>query len=75
MKLFNFRSVPGFLFITPKSLRSKVIAGTSFLGAEFLLRLSQSPCAQTLVNLSLWCSIAPFENDILKQMEVFPVLR
>ena len=48
---------------------------TSKLGAEFLLLLSQSPCSQTLLNLSLWCNIAPFEHDILDQMEVFPVLR
>jgi len=75
MKLNNFR-FNLMLPMPPKSLLlSKIIASASYLGAEFLLRLSQSPRAHTLVNLSLWCSIAPFEIDIVKQMEVFPVLR
>ena len=78
MKLTNCRFLlTSVLLISPLaySLLSKIVASTNTLNAEFLLRLSQSPCAQTLMNLSLWCRIAPFELEILKQVEVFPILR
>jgi len=46
------------------------------VGVEFLLRLSQSPCAQILQQLSLHVEkIFPFDLKMLEQMEIFPVLR
>jgi len=40
-----------------------------------MLRLSQSPCARTLVSLSVNLHISPFGHKVLDRMEIFPVLR